>query len=273
MDDDDTMNPTENKEHHTPAADDYGMRNSSLHTLPAELRNHIWELVFDNLWETTTIALLRTEIHLGGSHNLALLLTCKQVNREAHGFAWRDVKASVGQDNRPLVNLEDVQSTFEDVEENLKLFGSQLGSKVKKISELMCHHKGMLNALANFHWNESVRPEASHALLAFLPQLACLRRVTIVDPETYRTFDRALHPANISDASVASLYRNSARSYLSRFHDLVPEVLELTVEAAATPQQETMGINWGYSETCVTHVKSGTALQYTDRSDWDVQWV
>ncbi|OQO06326.1 hypothetical protein B0A48_08915 [Cryoendolithus antarcticus] len=157
MDDNDTMNPTEDKEHHTPAAHDYGMRNSSLHTLPAELRNHIWELVFDNLWETTTIALSRTERHLGGSHNFAPLLTCKQINREAYGFAWRDVKASVGRDDRPLLNLEDL--------------------------------------------------------------------------------------------------------------------LELTVEAAATPQQKTMGINWEYSGICVTHVKSGTALQYTDRSDWDVQWV
>nr|OQO20022.1 hypothetical protein B0A51_13842 [Rachicladosporium sp. CCFEE 5018] len=227
MDDDDTMNPTENKEHHTPAAHDYGMRNSSLHTLPAELRNHIWELVFDNLWETTTIALSRTERHLGGSHNFALLLTCKQVNREAHGFAWRDVKASVGRDDRPILNLEDVQSTFEDVEENLKLFGSQLGFKVKKISELMCHHKGMLNALAKFYWNESVRPEASQCVS--------------------------------TSAGVPSASHTCTRAHRGG--------------SCHTATEETMGINWEYSGICVTHVKSGTALQYTDRSDWDVQWV
>ncbi|KAK6429882.1 hypothetical protein LTR95_013972 [Oleoguttula sp. CCFEE 5521] len=85
-----------------------GMRDSSLNGLPAELRNAIWECVFAGVWDDITIKLLRKpEVNIlmpypGGHPRLALLQTCRQINREAAGFAWTQVRAILDCDDPTL---------------------------------------------------------------------------------------------------------------------------------------------------------------------------
>nr|OQO32354.1 hypothetical protein B0A51_00413 [Rachicladosporium sp. CCFEE 5018] len=92
----------------SPSRIETDMRDSPLGDLPAELRNAIWESVFAGVWDGITLKLFRKpEFNIlipypGGHPRLTLLQSCRQVNREAAGFAWTNVRAILDCDDLTL---------------------------------------------------------------------------------------------------------------------------------------------------------------------------
>ncbi|KAK6440709.1 hypothetical protein LTR95_003068 [Oleoguttula sp. CCFEE 5521] len=149
MDEDHSINVVEKKARHqaiTSVTTTGGMCDSPLNTLPAELRNYIWELVFDDLWETTTIGLLH-------------VTTTRDHKESSIGYLPHSHSA------------KDAINAFMQMADHLGLLKSQLHSRLRTISKLICRHEDVMEVLADADWSGKQALEPSHALIDFLPQL------------------------------------------------------------------------------------------------------
>ncbi|OQO04183.1 hypothetical protein B0A48_10793 [Cryoendolithus antarcticus] len=218
-----------------------GMHLSPLNTIPPELRDSIWELIFDDLWETTKLDLLSNRKCAGGHKNLALLLTCRLIYEEAGGVAWANVKATIGDEEDSVgcprdgdPTLEDIISAREEVKAHLDLLVSQLGPKLGGVSELVCRHEGVLRLLKGACWKDVRVSEPSSPLLDFLPQLTGIRQVSLSDGDLWQQFDwdwkTYLNEEQIGMMAEASLTsKRWMRHFLSRLHNIFPRAINFTL--------------------------------------------
>ncbi|KAK6440708.1 hypothetical protein LTR95_003067 [Oleoguttula sp. CCFEE 5521] len=200
-----------------------GMRDSPLYSLPPELRNNIWKLVFDGLWNDVDIRPFRAALHprLADPHaRLALLLACKRINSEAQGFAWQNAVGAVGNERRR--DRSDRASDLEDMAKDaaglMKPILSRSGPRLASIVELTINNGGVLACVWDGRAASSCHdPGIAHATAALLPYLRNLRTLDITDSMAYRYHRLALlSPPQFLDSKLRD-YR-AAREQLPELH-------------------------------------------------------
>ncbi|KAK6439238.1 hypothetical protein LTR95_004553 [Oleoguttula sp. CCFEE 5521] len=251
-----------------------GMQDSPLHLLPPELRNSIWELVFDGLWDDIVIRPFRAALHprLASPHpRLALLLVCKRINDEAQSFAWRNVAAAVGYERRMdwSDRDSDLEHTAEDAARLVVPILSNSGPRLASIVELTINHGGVLACVWD-DWGASSchDPAIAHATAILLHHLTSIRALEIHDPMAYRYHELALGSSPQQLNSGDRDYR-VAREQLSELHLHLPGVTQVVIKYLPYGPGVTRPFVWQIEGRQFTHQASGTVWDFDDDVlDW-----
>ncbi|KAK6439147.1 hypothetical protein LTR95_004640 [Oleoguttula sp. CCFEE 5521] len=229
-----------------------GMRDSPPFTLPPELRNNVWELVFAGMWDDMVIPPL--VIQPREPHpRLALLLTCKRIFDKAEGFAWQGVRATIDNkkptldhatDRPPLSKIQKAHwltSTDDFVQQVFKEVGTRLDAIVQLDSEF----DRMRDIFIERSNGDRDGGALKYAVKLLSSRLTGLQRIQIVDDVLHLThMARGVH---------------NTQDHLGRLHALFPSANR--VEIHNTPKAGTVRDKWQISSERFAHVDSGTVWE------------